>query len=109
MVEFSPALPNHGAFSFKGTSTARAETSKAFWLNRSSLVPDDLLVVFEADPEKAIQNFARESRGRKLMPARLNFAPVGGFHDAFARISFEIWHRQRILIVSESGLCGAQP
>jgi len=49
------------------------------------------------------------SVGRKPVPARLNFAPVGGFHDAFTRISFEIWYRQRILIVSESGLCGAQP
>jgi hypothetical protein len=28
---------------------------------------------------------------------------------AFARIRFEVWYGERILIASESGLCGAQP
>ena len=74
-------------------------------LQRAPLVPDDLLVVFEADPEKTIQNFA-EPRGRKIMPARLSITPVGGFHVALTGISFEIWHRQRILIISESDCVG---
>ena len=63
-VVFSPAFPYHGAFFFRTNQHGSCgKPVRCPRENGSALVPNDLLVVQEADAEEAIEHFASEYRG----------------------------------------------
>src|SRR4051794_21000014 len=80
IVEFSPAMPYHGAFFFR--TNQHGSCWKPARQHRPSLVPDDLLVMQEPDLQQAIQYLARELgcmphvRGLDARDERERFGPV---------------------------------
>ena len=93
-VEFSPGLPNHGAFFFRTYQHGVLEPVMRSREHRAALVPNDLLMVQEADAKQAIEHLARKFAGvpdvadLEVWDERERFRPIGASvtGDARARV-----------------------
>src|SRR6516164_5055882 len=64
IVEFSPALPYQGAFFFRTNQQGSCwKPVQGPGEDGATLIPDDLLMVLEADAQETIEDLARKLRG----------------------------------------------